>query len=111
MTLQITFSEAMEYPHKISYCRADGSYTDIVLQSGKVLKVTHNLKYVNNLLPKSFFYRSHHSYLVNINSITGFDIIRKQIFLSDKFVVPISKRKLNEITCKINGFSKCKMIS
>jgi len=98
-------------PDEILYCMADGSYTDIILTDGKTHKVCQNMKYIASLLPANKFFRCHHSYLINIDKITGFDIIGKKLILRGKNIIPISRRKFSDIDCKVKTFSKQKIIS
>jgi DNA-binding LytR/AlgR family response regulator len=98
-------------PVDIMFCKADGSYSDIVMNNGKIIKVCKNLKSLRTFLVEKKFYRCHHSYLINKNEITGFDIIGKKIILAGIYTIPISRRKLREISCKVKEFSKQKIIS
>ncbi len=56
----------------IIFCKADGATTDIFfLKDGKSIRFTASktLKDIEELLPKTLFCRSHHSYLVNLAHI------------------------------------------
>lgn len=58
--------------NNIIYCIAAQSYAVIVTSSGKEITVSKSLKELQELLPASQFYRTHKSYLVNINHIQKF---------------------------------------
>jgi two-component system, LytTR family, response regulator len=52
----------------IIYCQADGVYTHVFLNSTSIIS-TKNLKEFDDLLASHFFFRIHHSYLINMNQI------------------------------------------
>lgn len=56
----------------ILYVRAQGSYAEVKLNSGKIILVSKNLKYIEALLPKEIFMRIHRSTLININEVKEF---------------------------------------
>lgn len=58
--------------NNIIYCIAAQSYSVIVTASGKEITVSRSLKELQELLPASQFYRTHKSYLININHIHKF---------------------------------------
>lgn len=58
--------------NNIIYCIAAQSYSVIVSSSGKEITVSKSLKELQDLLPASQFYRTHKSYLININHIHKF---------------------------------------
>jgi len=53
-------------------CESDSNYTDIILASGKKIKLAKTLKEVELQLPSNQFFRLHHSHLVNINHISKY---------------------------------------
>jgi two-component system, LytTR family, response regulator len=81
----------------IIYCRADGSYTTIVLKGQQNCLVSKNLKDFENLLAESGFCRVHHSYLVNLAHVQKY--IKGEggyVMLTDGHHVDISRRKKDE---------------
>jgi len=96
---------------KILYCKADGSYCDIIFLNGEKVKVSKNLIQISMCLPEDMFFRCHRSFLVNAYRITGFDILNKTILLDGKYVVPISGSRLKKIDCKISEFTKYNIIN
>jgi two-component system, LytTR family, response regulator len=102
----------MELPShtQILYLRADGSYSDIILKGGKKIKVSQNLKHLMSCIPMQTFYRCHHSYIINRKQVTGFDILSRQLILDGVHKIPISKKKLQGIDCKIHDFTKSKIL-
>lgn len=52
----------------IVYCKADNVYTEVYLQNSTIIS-TKNLKEFEDLLSPHFFFRIHHSYLINISQV------------------------------------------
>jgi two-component system LytT family response regulator len=52
----------------IIYCKADNVYTEVYLHNA-IITSTKNLKEFDDLLAAHFFFRVHHSYLINMNHI------------------------------------------
>jgi len=56
----------------IIYCKANGTYTDIMLVNNKKLFLSKPLGEIEGMLPAEFFERIHHSLVVNIQHINQF---------------------------------------
>lgn len=56
-------------PEDIIYLQADGSYTNIFLQDGQKLLVTKKIKEFVRILSHPCFFKTHRSYLINLNRI------------------------------------------
>jgi two-component system LytT family response regulator len=81
----------------IVFCKADGSYTTVVLAGGQHKVVSRNLKDFENLLSDSGFCRVHHSYLVNLLHVQRY--IKGEggyVVLTGDHHVDISRRKKEE---------------
>jgi two-component system, LytTR family, response regulator len=81
----------------IIYCKADGSYTVIMLKNNQQVMVCKNLIDFENLLIDSGFCRVHHSYLVNLRHVQKY--IKGDggyVILTDNHHVDISRRKKDE---------------
>ncbi len=78
----------------IIYAKAMGSYTTLYLADGKQYTSSKKLKEVENALASNYFFRIHHSHLINLHHIK---VIRNQqinlVLLSDGTELEISKRK------------------
>jgi two-component system LytT family response regulator len=59
-------------PAHIIYCKADGAYTEIVMNNDKNLLISKTLGRTQELMPPEYFERIHQSYLVNLNHIKRF---------------------------------------
>lgn len=78
-------------------CEADGSYTKLFTQNGKMILATGKIKSFEEQLVGHQFVRVHNSHLVNINCLQQY--IRGEggiAIMSDGAQVPISRRKKDE---------------
>ncbi len=82
----------------ILYCKSKNSYTTFYLTDHEPIMVSRNIKEYENQLNELHFFRSHQSYLVNLEHVTKID---KQngfaLLLTDESVVPTSVRKRKEL--------------
>ena len=58
--------------NKIIYCQAEGSYTKVFIEGRNNILVSKTLGDIEELLPPDFFFRIHHSTIVNLSFITHF---------------------------------------
>jgi len=75
-------------------CESLDNYTNFHLQSGKVLLVSKNIKYYEDLLSDRNFFRVHRSHLINLNYIKEY--FRGEggyITMTDGSSVPVARRK------------------
>lgn len=81
----------------IIYCKADGSYTVIMLKNNQRVFVCKNLIDFENLLIESGFCRVHHSHLINLSHVQKY--VKGEggyVILTDNHHVDISRRKKEE---------------
>jgi two-component system LytT family response regulator len=84
----------------IIFCKADGKYTEFNLVNGSKILSSKNLGEYQDLLGDVYFYRIHHSYIINIKHIVM--ITKKDGYyceFSNNVKLPIAKRRQE-------GFSK-----
>lgn len=78
---------------------ADSMYTQFHLKNDKKILISKPLKYFTDLLEsKEMFYKPHRSYLVNLQYLQK--LVKKEgtyIELENKFLVPVSKDKKDEL--------------
>jgi DNA-binding LytR/AlgR family response regulator len=75
----------------IVYLKADNNTTDFFLQNGSAITGFKTLKYYESQLP-SYFFRIHHSFIVNINFITRINIGKSDLYLLDNTIkIPFSR--------------------
>ena len=53
----------------IVYCKADGNYCEVYTVVNENIVVSKSLKFIEDLLPQTIFFRIHKSYLINLNYI------------------------------------------
>jgi two-component system LytT family response regulator len=81
----------------IVFLEADGSYTKINLIDTNILS-TKNLGEYELLLPP-YFYRCHHSFMINLNQIKKFEKGRSGLLeMNCGYKVPVSQRKMKEFS-------------
>jgi len=73
--LAIYNSQGFEYVNiaDIIMCKADGYCTIFYFVNDQKIISSHNLKYYEDLLPANQFFRTHNSFIININHITGYN--------------------------------------
>ncbi|MBY0425360.1 MAG: LytTR family DNA-binding domain-containing protein, partial [Cytophagales bacterium] len=87
----------------IIYCQADSDYTWLFIQQEGKLLSSRTLKDFEKLLPEDIFFRSHKSYLVNMNCVKKYT--RKEgdrLEMENGDLVEISVRKKDEFLSRIS---------
>jgi two-component system, LytTR family, response regulator len=80
----------------ILYFEGSGSYTYCVTVSKKIL-FSKNIGEVEKEIASSLFFRTHHSYIVNLTKINRIEIKRNgKLFLNNNESIPLSQRKIKE---------------
>jgi len=78
-------------------CKAEGKYTEFMLANGAKILSSRNLGEYSSMLNDHYFFRIHHSYIINIEHITK--ISKKEGFyceFSNGMVLPVAKRRQEE---------------
>ena len=81
----------------ILYCESDGNYTTIYINDGSKYVACRKLKDMEALLPREYFVRIHHGYLVNL-----FHVIKYykgdggQVELKNGLRLDVSRRKKSD---------------
>lgn len=82
---------------EILYCKADGKYTDFVLENKHEILSSKNLGEYSSVLLNNHFFRIHHSYIINVKKIIK--ITKKDGLyceLPNGISLPIAKRRQEE---------------
>ncbi|MEZ7500545.1 LytTR family DNA-binding domain-containing protein [Flavobacterium sp. Arc3] len=90
---------------EIIYCKADGKYTYFILLNGKKILSTRNLGEYSKILDNNYFFRIHHSYIINLRHIVN--ISKKDGYFcefSNGTVLLVAKRRQDDF----NKFIKLK---
>ena len=81
---------------------ADGSYTKVVMKSGKSAIVSRTLKDFEDAVPKEKFFRIHKSHLINLKYIREYSNVGGCfVTMTDGSKVGVSRRKAPEFVQKI----------
>ncbi|NAS12891.1 LytR/AlgR family response regulator transcription factor [Poritiphilus flavus] len=84
---------------QIVYLKAEGRYTRFMLSTGKTKLASRNLGEFEKLLDSKTFFRTHHSFIVNlaqVQNINKADGIYLQLKMGES--IPVAKRKLNALS-------------
>lgn len=90
---------------EIIFCKADGKYTVFILPNGTSIMSSRNLGEYSAILDDNYFFRIHHSYIINLRHIVK--ISKKDGYfceLSNGSVLPVAKRRQDDF----NKFIKLK---
>jgi len=74
---------------EIIYLEANGYCTNFYLQGKVKLSSSRNLKFYSDLLPVAAFMRVHHSFIVNLNHVSGYNC-QEEILLTDSLSCSLS---------------------
>lgn len=78
-------------PNDIIYLKADNNTTDFYLKNEKVISAFKTLKHFEQLLP-FYFFRIHHSYLINIEYVSRINLGKCNCYLdNNEIVLPFSR--------------------
>lgn len=90
---------------EIIFCKADGKYTVFMLSNGSSVMSSRNLGEYSAILDSTYFFRIHHSYIINLRHIVK--ISKKDGYfceLSNGVILPVAKRRQDDF----NKFIKLK---
>jgi two-component system, LytTR family, response regulator len=77
---------------EIMYLEADGAYTEVWLKNGSKITVSKKIKFFEDVLEKRpNFFRSHRSYIVNINFIRKYNKADNALTLDNSKTIVISR--------------------
>ena len=86
-------------PVDIRYLKAEGRYTSVVLNSGKIILITRMLGEFEKLIDPAIFFRVHNSYIINLNSVLSFDRPKTTFcLLNSGEKIPVSQRKVAKLS-------------
>ncbi|MCB9198173.1 MAG: response regulator transcription factor [Flavobacteriales bacterium] len=81
---------------------AEGSYTHVFLRNGSKMLVSKKIGFFEDLLSnRTFIYRPHRSYLINLNHIKKYLKGEGSIVMDNTFVVSISRDKKTEFEARL----------
>ncbi|MDI9310700.1 MAG: LytTR family DNA-binding domain-containing protein [Limnohabitans sp.] len=87
----------------VIYLEADSNYTNVYMKDNKKMLISKTLKYFEDSLPNSSFFRVHKTFIINISAIVKYlNSDGGYIILSNNAKIPISRSKKNELMQKLN---------
>jgi len=92
---------------EILYIEASGNYCTVFLANDKKLMVNKTLKNFEDLLDNKIFYRTHKSFIINLNSVVRF-VIKKDggfAYLNKNIEIPVSDTKKHELSSLLENLS------
>jgi two-component system LytT family response regulator len=93
----------LEQIRNIVYCQADVNYCKIYTVTNNYIYVSRPLKFIEEILPKTMFFRTHKSFLVNLNYIKRFNRINGgKVVLESGEILPVSTRNCDSLIKRIN---------
>jgi two-component system LytT family response regulator len=93
MSNGLTFVEIAD----IVLLEADGAYTTFYLKDGQKIVVSKKLKFYEDILSnRSYFFRTHRSYFINVNFIKTYTRSENSILMENGFSVTISRDRKQE---------------
>lgn len=87
----------------IAYLIADKSYTYVIEAGGNQTLVTKNLKYFEDHLKDFSFFRSHRSYLLNLDKVSRYLRADHLVVMDDGFEIPVARDKREEFVALYKG--------
>ena len=103
--LAIKTNKGMEFlrMEDILCCVAHGRYTKVITTAGKEYVLSKVLKEIEQCLPCEEFFRTHKSYLINLNHLTSYNRHHDYpITLVNDFKILLAKRRLHDFQDRIN---------
>lgn len=92
----------------IVYCKAEGSYSKLVLNDNQKVVISKNLSWLEDSISSPLFVRSHRSFLVNIEYINRLFIGEGKITLSKGCEIPLSRYNSKKVLLAIQKLSQTK---
>jgi len=91
---------------EIIYCKADRNYTRVILGDGKMIVSSKTLKHYENLLSDSGFFRSHISYLINVQLIRKFHKSDGILVMTNGDEVDVTTNRKGDLIERISQMAK-----
>lgn len=92
------------HPGLITHVSAARSYCNVHLNSGKAILVSKSLKQLAGMLSERYFYRVHHSYLVNVLYIARLKSHEGELIeLKNGICIPLSQRRKEDFLIHVCG--------
>lgn len=98
ITLVTKESLELVKPDEISHCESDSNYTTVFLQDGRKKVISRTLREFEDMLTPFNFYRSHNSYLVNMNLVREYvKTDGGYLLMKNGVIIPVSKTRREKL--------------
>lgn len=83
---------------EIQFFEADGAYTTVVCDNRKILS-SKNIGEFEKMLDKNRFFRTHHSFIINVQKVKRFEKGRSgKLIMENSSEIPVSQRKIKDFS-------------
>jgi DNA-binding LytR/AlgR family response regulator len=94
-------------PAEVLFLKADVNYTEIFLQGGETLIVSKTLKELEKRFVPYDFFRTHKSFMVNLNHVKGYQIHEGLLVkLEEEYNINLSRRRKDDFLKSFHSFPK-----
>jgi two-component system, LytTR family, response regulator len=87
----------------IVHCDSDGPYTHVHLIDGEKILISKTLRDVEELLRYDFFFRAHHSHLINLQHIKKFIRSEDEALMTNGKRIPVARSRKAEFLELVTG--------
>ena len=85
----------------IIYVESEGNYSTIFLANNEKIVLTKKLKEVNELLPERQFFRTHNSYIVNLERIHAYLKSEGYVIMDSNQKIPVARQRKTDFLNKL----------
>lgn len=89
---------------RIIKVEADGNYSNIFLEGTDSILSSLKIKQIEEVLPKAIFFRSHKSFIVNLEKVLKYNTANNSIIMLDDTEVVLSRSKRKDFLDKMEQF-------
>jgi two-component system LytT family response regulator len=94
-------------PADVLFLKADVNYTELFMQGGETLIVSKTLKELEKQFIPFDFFRTHKSFMVNLNYVIGYQIHEGLLVkLDGEYNVNLSRRRKEDFLKSFHNFPK-----
>lgn len=95
-------------PADVLFLKADVNYTEVFMQGGETLVVSKTLKELEKRFIQFDFFRTHKSFMVNLNHVIGYQIHEGlMVKLDEQYNVNLSRRRKEDFLKSFHNFTPC----
>lgn len=99
-TIALPIGDGFEFVRfdDINYVQADNNYCWVILRDGQRHLISKTLKELESMISRTYFFRVHKSYLINLNHVHQYlKTEGGQLLMIGNHIIPIARRKKDEL--------------